>query len=64
MLPILGGITGVAFLAYMVLMLLYTRKRAADVEALRLEIAEVKGLLLGLGAGAFPIPRRKGKSRG
>lgn len=46
-LPLVGGVTGLAMLVYMGLMVYYARKKAADVEALRREIAEVKGLLLG-----------------
>lgn len=46
-LALIGGFSGLAVLAYMVGMVYYARKRSADVESLRREVAEVKGILLG-----------------
>lgn len=47
LLAAVGGITGAAFIIYMVVMVYYTRKRAADIESVRREIAELRGLLMG-----------------
>jgi hypothetical protein len=43
----LGGLVGVAWLAYMVIMVILTRRREQSVEALRRDVAELRGLLLG-----------------
>ena len=44
----LGGLSGLLLVAYMLIMAFYTRKRSRDVEELRLDVRELKGLLLGL----------------
>lgn len=46
-LPALGGISGAAMLAYMVWMGYYARKKDRDVQELRRDLAEIRGLLLG-----------------
>ena len=45
-LPLVGGISGLALLVYMVLMVYYNRKKDQDIQALRREVAELRGLLL------------------
>lgn len=46
-LPLVGGISGLLFIIYMALVLHYARKKDHDIQELRREVAEVKGLLLG-----------------
>ena len=46
-LALVGGVSGLLLLLYMVLMVYYSRKREQAVVELRLELAEIRGLLLG-----------------
>lgn len=45
-LPLVGGVSGLAFLIYMTLMVYYSRKKEQEVQALRRDVAELRGLLL------------------
>lgn len=44
-LPIVGGVSGLCLLLYMVLMVYFARKKDHDIQALRREIAELKGYM-------------------
>jgi hypothetical protein len=46
-LPLVGGISGLLLIIYMAVMIYYARKKDHDIQELRREVAEVKGLLLG-----------------
>lgn len=48
-LPLLGGITGLAWLVYMIVTLYYHRKKDHDIQSLRRDVAELKGLVVGKG---------------
>lgn len=44
-LPLVGGVSGLAVLVYMALMVHYSRKRSQDIVALSLAVAELRGFL-------------------
>lgn len=46
-LALVGGVSGLLLLLYMVLMVYYSRQRERAIVELRLELAEIRGLLLG-----------------
>lgn len=46
-LPAVGGAAGLAFLVYMGAMLWYEKKRVEAMEALRRDVRELRGLLIG-----------------
>lgn len=46
-LPLVGGVSGLSLIIYMVLMLYFSRKKDRDVQELRIQVAELKGLLQG-----------------
>ena len=46
-LGIVGGITGLGFLVYMGLMIYYQHRKEKELAAIRLQLAELRGLILG-----------------
>lgn len=47
-LPLVGGASGLAVLIYMVVMVHFARKKDRDVQELRRDVAELRGLVLGI----------------
>lgn len=46
-LALVGGLSGLLVILYMAGMIYYNRRKDADIQAVRRDIAEVKGILLG-----------------
>ena len=46
-LPLVGGVSGVIFIVYAISMIYFQAKKNREIQELRRELAEVKGILLG-----------------
>lgn len=64
-LPLVGGASGLALLIYMAVMIHFARKKDVTLQELRLDVAELKGLVLGTSRSSHSTKskRREGDGR-